>query len=417
MLDLDETLVHSSVQRPTYPAKLVPVDVATSVWVSFRPYVRLFLEQLAPHYELVVWTAGTQAYGEAIVRELDPTGNLISGALYRQHCTYMKREKLYVKDLTFLGRDLTRVRLCDNNLNSFRLQRDRGILVPDFVGDPSDMYLLRLCHELIPIDDVVMQDCKASVSLSVGSGNTEAGGSELVSTPTADEITTDPFLLMCPTDPPTVLPQPDATFILDSAPDDDDPPISDAAPPNEISAERLTETPTPPDDTPATRLISPAPPDDDPDVRYTDPPSTVPPVNDTDPPTVLPEPDATFILDSAPDDDDPLISDPVPPFNETSAERLTETPTPPDDTPATRLISPAPPDDDPDVRDTDPPSTAVFIVTSPELVCGMYVDILRGSYKGKTGARVTKVMNKMVRVAIPGIEKERNIRMTSIQPR
>jgi hypothetical protein len=329
----------------------------------------------------------------------------------------MKREKLYVKDLTFLGRDLTRVRLCDNNLNSFRLQRDRGILVPDFVGDPSDMYLLRLCHELIPIDDVVMQDCKASVSLSVGSGNTEAGGSELVSTPTADEITTDPFLLMCPTDPPTVLPQPDATFILDSAPDDDDPPISDAAPPNEISAERLTETPTPPDDTPATRLISPAPPDDDPDVRYTDPPSTVPPVNDTDPPTVLPEPDATFILDSAPDDDDPLISDPVPPFNETSAERLTETPTPPDDTPATRLISPAPPDDDPDVRDTDPPSTAVFIVTSPELVCGMYVDILRGSYKGKTGARVTKVMNKMVRVAIPGIEKERNIRMTSIQPR
>jgi RNA polymerase II subunit A small phosphatase-like protein len=328
---LDETLVHSSIHKPTYPAKLVPVDVATSVWVSFRPYVRFFLEQLAPHYELIVWTAGTQAYGEAIVRELDPTGNLITHALYRQHCTYMKRENLYAKDLTFLDRDMERVRLCDNNPHSFRLQRDRGILVPDFIGDPSDMYLLGLCHELIPIDDVDMEDCEALVSLSLGSGNTEAeaGGSELVSTPALDKVTTEPPVLVCP----------------------------------------------------------------------------LPPVNDTNPPTVLPEPDAKFNAPPAPDDDDPPTSDAAPPVDEDDAARLINPPAPA-------------PDDDPDVSDTDPPSTAVFIVTSsPELVCGMYVDILRGSYKGKTGARVTKVMNKMVRVAIPGLEKERNIRMTSIQPR
>jgi len=142
VLDLDETLVHAKVQleEPSYPARMIVVE-GTRIWLALRPLAHQFLSLLAVHYELVVWTAGTEPYGRAVVNELDPSGSLISHSLFRQHCT--QDEGVFVKDLSRLGRD-ERTRICDNNPVSFRFQPDAGILVKDFYGDPYDGVLKSL---------------------------------------------------------------------------------------------------------------------------------------------------------------------------------------------------------------------------------------------------------------------------------
>jgi Dullard-like phosphatase family protein len=164
VLDLDETLVHATVQgKPDFPAEFLKLpNGQPSLWLAIRPHAREFLSSLAAHYELVVWTAGTEPYGRAVVQMLDPSGSFISHSLYRQHCTC--QESLFIKDLRRLGRD-ERTRIVDNNPASFSLQPGSGILVRDFLGDPRDVELVSLLRELTPIEDVEMVDVEFSDDL------------------------------------------------------------------------------------------------------------------------------------------------------------------------------------------------------------------------------------------------------------
>jgi Dullard-like phosphatase family protein len=162
VLDLDETLVHAVPVpvKPMFPAELLKVSQDEGdfvLWLAIRPHVQEFLSSMAAHYELVVWTAGTEPYGRAVVQRLDPSGSFISHSLYRQHCT--QRDGRFIKDLSRLGRD-ERTRICDNNPVSFSFQPSAGILVNDFVGDPQDVELVKLLRQLTPtdLDDVEMVD-------------------------------------------------------------------------------------------------------------------------------------------------------------------------------------------------------------------------------------------------------------------
>jgi Dullard-like phosphatase family protein len=158
VLDLDETLVHAvPAVKPMFPAELLKVsqdDGDFALWLAIRPHVHQFLSSLAAHYELVVWTAGTEPYGRAVVQRLDPSGSFISYSLYRQHCT--QQDGRFIKDLNRLARE--NVRICDNNPVSYSFQPTKGIPVNDFLGDPQDMELVKLLRELSPIDDVEMLD-------------------------------------------------------------------------------------------------------------------------------------------------------------------------------------------------------------------------------------------------------------------
>jgi len=145
VLDLDETLVRAEFDEepPAFPTRSIKVG-DLNIWLALRPFVHQFLSSLAAHYELVVWTAGTEPYGRAVVKELDPMGLLISHSLFRQHCTL--EDNRFIKDLSRLGRD-ERTRICDNNPVSFFLQQKAVILVKDFFGDPGDKFLKKLlCH-------------------------------------------------------------------------------------------------------------------------------------------------------------------------------------------------------------------------------------------------------------------------------
>lgn len=54
-----------------------------------------FLEELAKHYTIGVFTASTQEYADAVITQLDPDEKFVSLRLYRQHCTPVNGKYYY----------------------------------------------------------------------------------------------------------------------------------------------------------------------------------------------------------------------------------------------------------------------------------------------------------------------------------
>ena len=115
MLDLDETLVHSSFKLVEDAHIVLPVEIEAQIcmiYVLVRPYVTQFLKRMHKHYELVIFTASLSKYAEPLMQQLDPE-NRCAYKLFREHCTYYNNA--FVKDLTRLGRDLKDVIIVDNS--------------------------------------------------------------------------------------------------------------------------------------------------------------------------------------------------------------------------------------------------------------------------------------------------------------
>lgn len=74
VLDLDETLVHSSFKPPEKADIVLPVEIEGKVcyvYVLIRPGTITFLEELAEHYELAIFTASLSKYAEPLMKILD----------------------------------------------------------------------------------------------------------------------------------------------------------------------------------------------------------------------------------------------------------------------------------------------------------------------------------------------------------
>ena len=75
-------------------------------------------------YEIVIFTAAAKDYADFILNYIDKDRGYIDHRLYRQHCQY--DDGVYVKDLTRLGRDLTKTIIVDNIRHNFERQKDNG---------------------------------------------------------------------------------------------------------------------------------------------------------------------------------------------------------------------------------------------------------------------------------------------------
>jgi len=70
--------------------------------------------------------------------------------LYRHNATVNNKE--IVKDISQLGRDLSKIAIVDNIESNFSMQKENGILIKSFYGyDPDDRSLIELKDILINI--------------------------------------------------------------------------------------------------------------------------------------------------------------------------------------------------------------------------------------------------------------------------
>ncbi|KAL6842599.1 hypothetical protein ACP4OV_027443 [Aristida adscensionis] len=158
VLDLDETLVHSTLDHCDNADFTLEVFFNMknhTVYVRKRPHLKMFLEKVAQMFELVIFTASQRIYAEQLIDRLDPDGKLISRRMYRESCTFS--DGCYTKDLTIIGVDLAKVAIIDNTPQVFQLQMDNGIPIKSWFDDPSDQELVELLpflESLVDVEDV-----------------------------------------------------------------------------------------------------------------------------------------------------------------------------------------------------------------------------------------------------------------------
>lgn len=88
VLDLDETLVHSSFKPIPDPSFVLDIEldgVTHKVFVRKRPGVDYFLKYVAKSFEVVIFTASLAKYADPLLDILD-TEKVISARLFRESC-------------------------------------------------------------------------------------------------------------------------------------------------------------------------------------------------------------------------------------------------------------------------------------------------------------------------------------------
>ncbi|KAH8820998.1 nuclear envelope morphology protein [Xylogone sp. PMI_703] len=181
IIDLDETLIHSMAKGGRMSTgHMVEVKLNTLVgagnnaslgpqhpilyYVHKRPHCDDFLRRVCKWYNLVVFTASVQEYADPVIDWLEQERKFFSHRYYRQHCTY--RHGAFIKDLSSVEPDLSKVMILDNSPLSYMFHQDNAIPIEGWINDPTDNDLLHLVPLLEGLQYVT--DVRAFLALRGG---------------------------------------------------------------------------------------------------------------------------------------------------------------------------------------------------------------------------------------------------------
>lgn len=159
VLDLDETLVHSSPARLGRDAE----HRVLGYHVYERPGVRAFLEDAFSRFAVGIWTASTATYADEILSLLTDVSRF-QFIWSREHCSIATHPETQrfdllkdIRQLELAGYDASRILFVDDLPHRLCLSTENIIQVRPFTGDAKDDELgdlLTYVSWLHPVKDV-----------------------------------------------------------------------------------------------------------------------------------------------------------------------------------------------------------------------------------------------------------------------
>ena len=144
ILDLDETLVHSSFTPFQKNDIILEVDfdgVIYNIYVLIRPYAEEFLKNVSKYFEVVVFTASISKYASPLLDILDKDKS-IKHRLFRDNCTFV--DGIFRKELKKLNRCLKDLIIVDNSPSAYAFDSDNGLPIKTWYDDPNDRELMKI---------------------------------------------------------------------------------------------------------------------------------------------------------------------------------------------------------------------------------------------------------------------------------
>ncbi|KAJ5084809.1 hypothetical protein NUU61_009388 [Penicillium alfredii] len=167
VLDLDETLVHSSFKVLERADFTIPVEIEGqyhNIYVIKRPGVDQFMKRVGELYEVVVFTASVSKYGDPLLDQLD-IHNVVHHRLFRESC--YNHQGNYVKDLSQVGRDLQETIIIDNSPTSYIFHPQHAIPISSWFSDAHDNELLDLIPVLEDLAGAQVQDVSMVLDITL----------------------------------------------------------------------------------------------------------------------------------------------------------------------------------------------------------------------------------------------------------
>lgn len=158
ILDLDETLVHSSFKYLRTADFVIPVEIDNQVhhvYVIKRPGVDEFLRKVGQWFEVVVFTASVSKYGDPLLDKLD-WHKAVHHRLFRDSCYNYQGN--FIKNLSQIGRPLADSIIIDNSPASYIFHPQHSIPISSWFSDTHDNELLDLLPFLKDISEQNVDD-------------------------------------------------------------------------------------------------------------------------------------------------------------------------------------------------------------------------------------------------------------------
>ena len=144
VLDIDETLVHSSFFPFEKNDLVLNVNfdgIFYNIYVLVRPWAEQFIKYISKFFEIITFTASIPAYASPLLDILDKEKN-IQHRLYREHCTFING--VFIKDLKRLNRNLKDIIIVDNSPLAFAFDIENGLPIISWFDDPVDKELINI---------------------------------------------------------------------------------------------------------------------------------------------------------------------------------------------------------------------------------------------------------------------------------
>ena len=101
-----------------------------------------FLSTIKPFFELILFSIDSKDFSYPIINMIENDKKYFDYKFYKDHCVLYKNN--LIKDVTLIGRDLSKIIIVDNNETCFELNKENGIKISSFYGDNNDNKLFEL---------------------------------------------------------------------------------------------------------------------------------------------------------------------------------------------------------------------------------------------------------------------------------